>query len=248
MMILRKSTTRAIMAHAKAEYPKECCGLVIQNRRKQHYIPCRNTAPAPAEQFSLHPEDYANAEETGTVVAIVHSHPDATTQPSQLDIAQCDLSQLPWVIVSWPEGDIRTLMPIKGIKPLIGRPFVHGIWDCYAIVRDGYRLARNVELPDFTRTDGWWNRGEDLYMTQYAEAGFIACCGELQAGDVIIMQVQASQPNHAGLYLGDGLMLHHLYGQLSKREPYSGYWQERTIITLRHTSAAADFSFLEITS
>nr|WP_099108313.1 C40 family peptidase [Xenorhabdus sp. KJ12.1] len=232
---MRPHIISSILEHAKADYPNECCGLVIQNSRKQQYIPCRNTASVPTEQFSLHPEDYAAAEDAGTIVAIAHSHPDATTQPSQLDIAQCDLSQLPWVIVSWPEGDIRTLMPSEGIKPLLKRPFVHGIWDCYAIVRDWYRLERNIELPDFPRTDGWWNRGENLYMQHYASAGFIECSGELQTGDVIIMQVQAREPNHAGVYLGDGLMLHHMYGQLSNRVSYSGYWQERTIVILRYT-------------
>lgn len=35
-------------------------------------------------------------------------------------------------------------MPSEGIKPLKGRPFVHGIWDCYAIVRDWYRLEREL--------------------------------------------------------------------------------------------------------
>ncbi|MDC9606633.1 C40 family peptidase [Xenorhabdus griffiniae] len=242
--MLRKHIIRAIMAHAQNTYPAECCGLVIQHHRRQRYLPCRNTAAAPTEQFSIHPDDYAAAEDQGTLVAIVHSHPDATTQPSQLDIAQCDLSQVPWVIASWPEGDIRTVMPTEGIKPLIGRPFVHGIWDCYAIVRDWYRSERGISIPDFARTDGWWERGENLYMKHYAAAGFVLCHGELQAGDVIIMQVQADEPNHAGLYLGDGLMLHHLYGQLSKREPYHGYWQERTMVTLRHHHLPAPAFFL----
>lgn len=51
---------------------------------------------------------------------------------------------------------------------------------------------------------------------------------------MIVMQVQAAEPNHAAIYLGDGLMLHHLYGRLSERAVYGGYWQERTIFTLRH--------------
>ncbi|WP_414079708.1 Mov34/MPN/PAD-1 family protein, partial [Xenorhabdus bovienii] len=54
---------QSIMDHAKAEYPNECCGLVIQNSRKQQYIRCRNTAPSPTEQFSIHPADYAEAED-----------------------------------------------------------------------------------------------------------------------------------------------------------------------------------------
>jgi hypothetical protein len=57
----------------------------------ERYFPCRNLAPAPEDNFVLCPEDYAAAEDWGTVTAIVHSHPDATTQPSELDKAQCDL-------------------------------------------------------------------------------------------------------------------------------------------------------------
>ncbi|CAI2035093.1 C40 family peptidase [Serratia fonticola] len=231
---MRKHIISAILAHAAEAYPAECCGLVIRNGRRQQYLRCRNTAPESTEQFSMHPEDYAAAEDAGEIVAIAHSHPDATTQPSQLDQAQCDLSQLPWVIASWPEGDIRTIIPTEGVKPLLGRPFVHGIWDCYAIVRDWYRLESDIDLPNFDRSDGWWNRGENLYMQHYVEAGFIPAVGDLQVGDVIIMQVRADEPNHAGVYLGDGVMLHHMYGQLSKHVPYDGYWQERTIITLRY--------------
>lgn len=231
---MRKHIVSAVLAHAAAEYPAEICGVVTQSGRRQQYHRCRNTAPEPTEQFSMHPEDYATAEDAGTIIAIVHSHPDATTQPSQLDIAQCDLSQLPWIIASWPEGDIREVLPREGVKPLLERPFVHGIWDCYAIVRDWYQLERRIELPNFARTDGWWSRGENLYMTHYAEAGFVLAVGELQPGDVIVMQVQAPEPNHAAVYLGDGMMLHHMYGQLSTRVPYGGYWAERTITILRY--------------
>lgn len=231
---MRKQIISAVLAHAAAEYPRECCGLVVQNGRRQRYVPCRNLAPEPTEQFSLAPEDYAAAEDAGTIIAIVHSHPDATTQPSQLDIAQCDLSQLPWIIASWPEGDIREVMPTQGIKPLLGRPFVHGFWDCYAIIRDWYQLERGITLPNFKRTDGWWDRGENLYMKLYAEAGFVPASGEVQIGDVIVMQVKAEEPNHAAVYLGDGVMVHHMYGQLSNRVPYGGYWAERTITILRY--------------
>ncbi len=231
---MRKHIIKALLAHAAECYPAECCGLVIQNGRKQTYRACTNTAPAAGEQFRIDPEEYAAAEDAGTIVAVAHSHPDATTQPSLLDMAQCDLLQVTWIIASWPEGDVRELMPTEGIKSLEGRPFVHGIWDCYAIVRDWYQLKRDITLPDFARADGWWNRGENLYLKHYAEAGFTPVQGELQEGDVILMQVRADEPNHAGIYLGDGLMMHHVYGKLSGKAPYGGYWQERTMIILRH--------------
>ncbi|WP_145579822.1 NlpC/P60 family protein, partial [Yersinia vastinensis] len=137
-------------------------------------------------------------------------------------------------IASWPEGDVRQIMPSEGIKPLKGRPFVHGIWDCYAIVRDWYRLERDITLPNFERSDGWWDRGENLYMKHYADAGFYAHAEPLEVGDVILMQYKANEPNHAGVYLGDGKMIHHRYGSLSEIVPYGGYWLDRTIKVLRY--------------
>ncbi|MNC43153.1 NlpC/P60 family protein [compost metagenome] len=50
---------------------------------------------------------------------------------------------------------------------------------------------------------------------------------------MIMMQVSAPVTNHAGIYLGDSMMLHHLFGQLSQRYPYSGYFQERTVRVVR---------------
>jgi cell wall-associated NlpC family hydrolase len=48
------------------------------------------------------------------------------------------------------------------------------------------------------------------------------------------MQVASPVPNHAAVYLGDGLILHHLQGRLSSRDVYGGYWQKVTTHALRH--------------
>ncbi len=231
--MMRKNILAAITKHAKEAYPEESCGLIVTVGRAQSYIRCSNTAEKPTEHFRIAPEEYAAAEDIGEIAFIVHSHPDATSRPSALDEALCEESGLPWVIVSWPEGDVRTIVP-KGIVPLIDRPFVHGHWDCYGLVRDWYAQERNITLPNFERTDEWWQRGENLYLNNYANAGFYSHQSELEPGDVILMQYQAPEVNHAGIYVGDGQMLHHLYGQTSRIVPYGGIWQDRTILTLRY--------------
>jgi cell wall-associated NlpC family hydrolase len=48
------------------------------------------------------------------------------------------------------------------------------------------------------------------------------------------MQVASPVPNHASVYLGDGLILHHLQGRLSSRDVYGGYWQKVSTHALRH--------------
>ena len=41
-------------------------------------------------------------------------------------------------------------------------------------------------------------------------------------------------PNHAGVYLGDGLIGHHLYGRLSSKDVYGQFYRERTTHIMRH--------------
>ena len=231
---MKDKTLQAILAHAAAEYPNECCGVVAQKSRVERYFPCLNLATDATEQFHLDPEGYVEAEEWGTITAIVHSHPDATTQPSELDLAQCDNHELPWHIVSWPEGDLRTIQP-RGELPLIGRQFVIGHTDCWGLIMSYFRQNHGIELKDYRVDRYWWESGEEnLYMDNWFECGFREFAGQPRAGDMVIMQVSAPVPNHAGVLTEDGMLLHHMHGMLSQRVPYGGYYLDRTIKILRH--------------
>ena len=230
---MRDKTITAILSHAESEYPRECCGVVAQKGRVEKYFPCRNITALPEEQFELSPEDYATAEDWGTITAIVHSHPGdgTTTQPSELDMLQCDAHSMPWVIASWPEGDIRTIMP-RTERPLEGRSFVLGYADCWSLIMDWHR-QQGIELNNYSVERLWWEQGEDLYMDNWYSAGFREV-SEPRTGDVVMMQVSASVVNHAGILLEDNQLLHHLYGQLSCKTPYGGYLRDRTIKIVRH--------------
>ncbi|MDX7992969.1 C40 family peptidase [Xenorhabdus littoralis] len=230
---MRDNTLKAVFEHARTEYPNECCGVIAQKSRVEKYLPCKNLAPNPAEQFQLDPHDYLAASTWGTITGIVHSHPDATTLPSNLDEAQCDFTELPWHIVSWPEGDFRTIYP-RGELPLIGRPFVLGIYDCYGLIMSYYYQQYGIKLNDYRVNYPWWEQGENLYIENFEKAGFIEVTSDPQVGDVVLMQVQADVVNHAGILLEGNLLLHHLYGQLSQKVPYGGYWKDRTVRIVRY--------------
>ncbi len=240
------TTLQAIQAHATAEYPKESCGLVVATATGEEYFPCRNTATTPSEHFRLPAEDYALAEDRGELLALVHSHPDAPAAPSDADRVQCEASGLRWHIISvgqvdgLPEcGDLRTIAPSGYVAPLIGRQFAHGVLDCYTLVQDFYLRELGIRLGHYERQDDWWAKGEQLYSLDRLRAeGFDLVADEPQRGDLILMQIRSTVPNHAGVYLGDGLMLHHLHGRLSDRVPYGGYWAERTCYIVRHREMA----------
>jgi proteasome lid subunit RPN8/RPN11 len=241
-------------AHAVAEYPRECCGLAVVFKGRQIYVPCRNQAETPAEHFILHPEDYAAAEDRGEIIAVLHSHPNVPARASEGDRVSCEGSGLPWYIVSVmpsetegqpPEPrEVNSIVPEGYEAPLVNRPFVHGILDCYSLCRDWYKREHGLVLPDFERRDAWWNDGSSsLYEQHFAEAGFEVVTRTikenldvLRPGDGILMQIDARNqvPNHAAIYLGDGLMLHHLYNRLSSRDVYGGPWLDYTRAIVRH--------------
>lgn len=250
-MDLEPGTVGAIARHAALDYPREACGLVAVIRGRQRYLPCRNTAIG-TEHFRIAPEDYARVEDIGEIIAVAHSHPDAPAAPSEHDRVVCEQSRLPWFIVSArkleDEGetfdltDWARLDPSGYEAPLVGRPFSHGVLDCYSLIRDWYRRERGIELADFERRDDWWEKGEDLYRQQFAAAGFRALKeGEgPQTGDVFLAQIRSPVPNHGGVYVGDGLVLHHLHGRLSSRDVWGGYLAENCTHWLRYVGPAGE--------
>lgn len=236
---MKPLTDTHIRDHAVREYPREACGLIIVVRGKERYVPCRNIAESPEQDFVLHHEDLATAEDMGEVIALVHSHPDRGVGMTDADKHMCARSGIPWYIVSvnaqGDTSDIARYEPRKYEAPLVGRSFSHGVLDCYTLIRDYYLRELKIELPNFERTDSWWNKGEDLYMENFAKAGFAPIKGPIQKHDVVIMQVRSPVPNHAGVFIGEpDWILHHELGRLSTRDVYGGYFQEITRVIVRH--------------
>lgn len=242
-------------AHLCATYPREGCGLLVRDDTgAEVFVATPNLSHSATEQFTIAPEDYADAEDRGEVIAVIHSHVDAPTFPSVVDLAQCEGTGIPWYIfrvdgkevagepVTSPiVTDERCIEPSGYVAPLIGRPFTYGVHDCYALARDWYSRTLGVELPDFDHgPDCWWDPTHENYLpdfdpyTEHMEAaGFEPAAGPLQVGDCIIMQIRSLKPNHIGVYIGDGMLLHHLRGRLSERVIYGGYWADVTVRTIR---------------
>ena len=55
-----------------------------------------------------------------------------------------------------------------------------------------------------------------------------------QRGDVVLMAIMSEVPNHAGVIVEPGKILHHLYGRLSTIEDYRGIWRNTTVGVYRH--------------
>lgn len=101
---MKAAVQKAIIDHAQSCYPNESCGLVVAVNGKAKYLPCTNRARTPSEHFVISGEDYAFAEDMGEIIAVVHSHPDVASRPSEGDRVACEASQLPWYIVGMVDG------------------------------------------------------------------------------------------------------------------------------------------------
>lgn len=215
------------MRHAELSYPNEACGVIIGER----YHPIDNISKNPEYEFAISRITFAKLLIKSKIDVFVHSHPNGPSYPSLRDMQSQIETKIPWGIVPVINGRATELFVWGGSSPvpdLIGRPFRHGVTDCYALIRDWYRLEMNTVLPDYARGWEWWTQGETMYEDNFASAGFerLPAGAGLRVGDVCLFRIRSRTPNHAGVYVGKGLVLHHLSGKygydpgrLSCREP-----------------------------
>lgn len=222
--------------HAVEAYPHESCGLVVSGE----YIRIENVADKPEDGFVMPSGTYLKYADAG-LEAVVHSHPDGPAHPSLIDMQQQQATGIPWgVIMSTAEVASDPVWFGEGapIPDLVGRSFCHGVTDCYAIIKDWYALERGIKLPDFPRSYDWWveTPEADMYRQNFKKAGFsvLKDPSDVKVGDVFLAQVRSTVPNHGGVYIGDGLIIHHLVSRLSCRQPLQ-MWNKAVVTWLRYT-------------
>ena len=212
-----------IILHSKREYPNESCGLVINDE----YIECENIYEDKKKGFRIDKNVMLDAYKSDKLQAVIHSHCDTERSwASGEDIKRQEQSGVPWGIVDLINNSVRKVFFFGDqlpIQDLMERPFVHGVYDCWGLCRDYWRL-KGYEIPNFPRDWGWWIEGENVIMENAEKAGFeILEPDNLQPDDLVIARIKWKYPNHCGIYTGDGLVLHHWASRtsLSCKIPYN---------------------------
>ena len=238
----------AAAEHFRSVYPQEGVGFITANG----FVPVENCADNPEKEFSVRETDWIKH---SPVLALLHSHPDGTFCPSSADIQYQEKTAVPWgIMVTDGEhtGDPVWFGDQVEIPSLIGRPFIHGVLDCYSLIRDAFRLGKDklsslpndderiydwpydpVRLMEQPRDVDWWQAGDAeqlyLYDRDFEKGGFEELFdvnrrnlgSVLRPGDVFLYKLYSKVANHAGLYIGNGLILHHVCGYPSERAPAS---------------------------
>ena len=122
-MELRRTAHDAIVAHARAALPLECCGLLVGTADTvEEAVPARNLK-ASATRYEVDPEDHFALirrvrHEGRAIVGAYHSHPSTAAAPSQTDIAEAHDEALVHVIVSLrdqPRVEVRAFRIAAGL-------------------------------------------------------------------------------------------------------------------------------------
>lgn len=109
-MALASSIRAAIVAHARAEYPNEACGLIVGDRPAAdggaaiRFEATRNKAASPY-RYEIHPEDLlrltiATDDADEVFWGIVHSHTHTPAVPSPTDVGLAFYPDALYLLVS----------------------------------------------------------------------------------------------------------------------------------------------------
>lgn len=199
-----KELDDALLTAAKVDN-EEICGYVLDN----DLVLVPNEAEDPSETFYI-------SDAPDGIEAIVHSHPGGPFYPSAADMAQQIATDVPWGIACYVDGLSEVVWFGDDVPkaPIIGRGFRHGVTDCYELIRDIYSECYGVTLKQFPRSWEWWTNEENLYADGFSDAGFVeTSVDNIRSGDVLLMSVLVDKINHAAVYIGDGLIIHHLCGR-----------------------------------
>ena len=99
MIRIEKAAWEAMISHAEATYPKECCGVMLGSEGQvKHAVALANVYRGPQEDFfvmdprDLNREDERARKNGMEVLGIFHSHPDCDAYFSKRDLE----NSCPW--------------------------------------------------------------------------------------------------------------------------------------------------------
>jgi proteasome lid subunit RPN8/RPN11 len=132
VFVMPRAVRRAIVAHAKRDRPRECCGLILgAGRRAQFAVAMKNLADG-TTRYQI--DDAAHVEmrrivrafaPAVSIIGVYHSHPVGDPQPSPSDIAEAMYPDWVYVIVGLKGGRAR----VEGFRIRAGcvrRLAIHG--------------------------------------------------------------------------------------------------------------------------
>lgn len=203
--------------------PEEACGVVIEG--KFHLIP--NVSTSPKTSFVLSPKVLAKLiRSCGRPEVIIHSHTDGQDYPSVADMEAQMAGTVPWVTHVFNDGNYKCSFDFGDHlldAPLVGRRWRPGVFDCMSLFRSYYWQKHRIRLPDFPRTDGWWDKIDTLKALRENLRNY-PMFEEIPVSDAhkdctLFMAIRSGPPNHLAVMDTDQTFVHHPSRGLSGSRP-----------------------------
>lgn len=206
-------------------FPNEAVVAVYDDSWRQF----ENIHKDPINGFELSQEDSAYLLNNPPIL-FLHSHPKGNQSPSDRDSLQQLATGWNWGIVAIDgneRGDVYAVHYPEcwgdglDIPPLVGRTYLWGVRDCWNLVRDYYRLNGFPKLKATPRARDpsiypIGTPGNNMFAYWPPKLGFKQIEPHARKpGDMFIMHFRSDIPNHCGIWLSDGKVLHQMEGQLS---------------------------------
>jgi len=139
----------------------------------------------------------------------------------------------PTAVISWPRGAVRLYLPDSyGVEmPYESRQWVRGQYDCFSLCADYLHRETDYDIRDLARlalriADPQTVDSLFIDHPEYANWERVTVP---DIGDGIYFNVQGLHqrgniPNHCGIYMGNGMFMHHFSGRLSCIEALDDQW------------------------
>jgi len=206
--------------HCQKHYPNEAGGIFDGAGL---FVPFDNISDKPESCYDIDSSEIYSRIIENDITCFIHSHINQDNfRASYADqIAQREVN-LPYGIIHLKNNSCTHVCFFGDdiqMEPLVGRPFVYGIWDCLSLSRDYWKVRYDYELPDPPRKWCFWFKGGNMVdifpkLTQVKLT-------EIKEGDFLMYGLQTNTINHLGVMGENGLAIHHFHNCLSQWYPFS---------------------------
>lgn len=235
-----------IREHTMAVYPHEAVIAITQDNA----YPLENIHEDPCNQFRVDAKAFYKLKP----VALVHSHPTSTPTtvamnngnyvdartPSVADMTTQMNMDIPFGIISYDGIECTDIIWFPDLdSPIEGQSYMHGVYDCWRLIRAYFYQKHNVTLMDIPRDAEWYEANPNTLSDNFTAAGFHPIIeDELQEGDVLLLRVIGDYVTHTAVYIDPDTILHHINNRLSGIDSYPR-WRKRVTNYLRYDPTKA---------